>query len=502
MILAHPDPVLLVEDTPTLSMMYQTALTRAGLTVNAVYSAREAVQSYKARHHRVIVLDLMLPDGDGLDILKMVRETDPGVKVLVVTANGSINRAVEAMRSGAFDFLVKPFDDRRLLGAVQNALTSLEIEEDEGRVGDLRLSEGNSFHGFVGTSQRMQSIYQMIRNIGRSTATVFITGESGTGKEVAAQAIHDLSTRRSGPFVPINCGAIPGDLLESEVFGHLKGSFTGAIADKPGAAAAADGGTLFLDEICEMDLGLQTKLLRFLQTSMIQPVGATEARKVDVRIVCATNRDPMAEVRAGRFREDLFYRLHVVPIAMPPLRDRGRDVIEIAESLIRRFSQEEAKPFRGLSPRARDLFLRYPWPGNVRQLQNVLRNAIVLNDGQLIEPEMLPGELSSSMTETAPHTNGHANGHHTNGHHTNGHHAVTRTLNGKAHPINGHAGPAQAEPADAMRALVGTTLADMEREFIELTIAECGGSIPRAARILDVSPSTLYRKREAWSRSA
>jgi DNA-binding NtrC family response regulator len=489
--LEFPDPVLLVEDTPSLSMVYQAALERAGLAVTPVLCARDARAAFRKRASRVVLLDLMLPDGNGLDVLREMRARSPETRILVITANGSINRAVEAMRGGAFDFLVKPFDERRLLSAVKNAITSLSIDAEEARSGERGAAAPPEIQGFVGSSARMRQIYSMIRNIGRSTATVFITGESGTGKEIAAHAIHQQSVRRAGPFVPINCGAIPRDLLESEVFGHLKGSFTGAIADKIGAAAAADGGTLFLDEVCEMDLALQTKLLRFLQTSMIQPVGAVEPRKVDVRIVCATNRDPAAEVKAGRFREDLFYRLHVVPIVMPPLRERGDDVLEIAEVLLARFAREERKTFVRLSRSVRDALRRYAWPGNVRQLENVLRNAIVLHEGEEITLDMLPGTLLSGF-EARDNT-------------------VRLRTNGPGH---GHGNPVQnlgqgaAQPLDdmplreALRGLVGSTLADLEREFIEATIIECKGSIPRAARLLDVSPSTLYRKREAWERSA
>ncbi len=487
--LEFPEPVLLVEDTPSLSMVYQSALERAGLSVMPVFCARDALVEFREHARRIVLLDLMLPDGNGLDVLREMRRRSPEAKVVVITANGSINRAVEAMRSGAFDFLVKPFDDRRLLSAVSNAITSVVLEADEARGDTQRPATVPEMSGFVGSSARMRQIYSMIRNIGRSTATVFITGESGTGKEIAAHAIHQQSVRRSGPFVPINCAAIPRDLLESEVFGHLKGSFTGAISDKLGAAAAADGGTLFLDEVCEMDLALQTKLLRFLQTSMIQPVGAVEPRKVDVRIVCATNRDPAAEVQAGRFREDLFYRLHVVPIVMPPLRERGEDVIEIAELLLARYAREEGKSFQRFNRPARDALSGYSWPGNVRQLENVLRNAIVLHDGEEITLDMLPATILSA----------------------------DRASGGVLRPMSAGAGAAQLlghGPAaasfqadeqlirDTLRSLVGATMADIEREFIEATIIECKGSIPRAARLLDVSPSTLYRKREAWERSA
>jgi DNA-binding NtrC family response regulator len=486
--LEFTDPVLLVEDTPSLSMVYQSALERARLSVTPVFCARDALAAFRKHPSRVVLLDLMLPDGNGLDVLREMRTQNPQTRILVITANGSINRAVEAMRSGAFDFLVKPFDDRRLLSAVRNAITSLAFETDEAQGDAARPAAAPEMDGFVGSSPRMRQIYGMIRNIGRSTATVFITGESGTGKEIAAHAIHRQSVRRNGPFVPINCAAIPKDLLESEVFGHLKGSFTGAIADKIGAAAAADGGTLFLDEICEMDLALQTKLLRFLQTSMIQPVGAVEPRKVDVRIVCATNRDPAAEVQAGRFREDLFYRLHVVPIVMPPLRERGEDVIEIAELLLVRYAREERKSFKRLSGPVREALVAYPWPGNVRQLENVLRHAIVLHDGEEITLDMLPASILSG---------GEGPG------------GDLRSRLSMAPAGRQREGAVQAAPAadelalrDTLRGLVGATLADIEREFIEATIIECKGSIPRAARLLDVSPSTLYRKREAWERSA
>jgi DNA-binding NtrC family response regulator len=482
-----PDPVLLVEDTRSLSMVYEAVLRRAGHEVTTAFSATEGRRLYDRNRSRIVLLDLMLPDGDGLDILRHIAETGSESKVIVITANGSINRAVEAMRSGAFDFLVKPFDDRRLLSAVGNAAQSIALAPPQ-----PARAEGAeaSFQGFIGSSAVMRGIYRVVASIGRSTATVFITGESGTGKEVCAQAIHDLSNRARGPFVPLNCGAIPRDLLESEVFGHLRGSFTGAIADKIGAAAAADGGTLFLDEVCEMDLGLQTKLLRFLQTSMIQPVGAVTARKVDVRIICATNRDPASEVRAGRFREDLFYRLHVVPIQLPPLRERGDDVNEIAERMLVTFAREEGRRFRRLSPEVRTLFRALPWPGNVRQLLNVLRNVVVLQDGEEVRPEMLPPDLlPAPVPGPVPGPVAEARGA-----------PVPAPPAGPA----GEPEPAQTEASGgtdaAIRALVGRPFAAIEREVIEATIAQCGGSVPKAARLLDLSPSTLYRKRETWLR--
>ena len=464
-------PILLVEDTPSLSMVYEAVIRKADHRAECVFSVSEAREKFARTKHKIVLLDLLLPDGDGMELMSEFISTQPNIKVIVITANGSINRAVEAMRLGAFDFLVKPFDETRLLSAVDNAQKALAYDREQFRT---QYDDTGEFQGFIGSSEAMQGIYKMVRNIGRSTATVFVTGESGTGKELCAQAIHDISNRANGPFVPLNCGAIPRGLLESEVFGHLKGSFTGAIADKKGAAAAASGGTLFLDEICEMDLSLQTKLLRFLQTSTIQPVGATKAKMVDVRIVCATNRDPLTEVRAGRFREDLYYRLHVVPIHLPPLRERDGDIMLIADEILAKFTAEEGKSFTGFSPEVRDIFTSMAWPGNVRQLMNAIRNVVVLNDGPIVLPEMLPSEV------TMP-----------NQMHNRAQGVLTSSpdaMRTEGHPNN-------------VSAFIGTPLATFEREFIEATIEFCDGSIPKAARLLDVSPSTLYRKKESWDKT-
>lgn len=480
-------PLLLVEDTPSLSLVYKTVLVKAGFEVDCAFTYAEAHTYFTKHQYSVVLVDLVLPDGDGKDLMIEFLEQNPDSKVIVITANGSVNRAVEAMRAGAFDFLVKPFDESRFLAAVQNAIQAVQTKGDQGAMEPDQITD--RFHGFIGSSDPMKRIYQMVNSIGRSTATVFITGESGTGKEVCAQAIHDVSNKSGGPFVPLNCGAIPRDLLESEVFGHLKGSFTGAIADKKGAAEIADGGTLFLDEVCEMDLALQTKLLRFLQTSMIQPVGATTPRRVDVRIVCATNRDPREEVRAGRFREDLFYRLHVVPIHLPNLRDRLDDVNEIARSVLEIYSREEQKSFLRLSPAVEEIFRAYSWPGNVRQLLNALRNVVVLHDGEEVLPEMLPLELTGHGIEVeAPALRSRQNGHA-----LNGFSPVEAGRNAPHAPLDG---------LDSISSLVGRSLADVERELIEATIDHCGGSVPKAAHILDVSASTIYRKREAWAASS
>ncbi|RED14274.1 sigma-54-dependent transcriptional regulator [Pontivivens insulae] len=458
--------ILLVEDTPSLSMVYEAALTRGGHRVTSVFTARDARATFNADLHNVVLLDMMLPDGNGRDVLAEIKQIAPWTEVIVITSNTSIDVAVDAMRLGASDFLVKPFDEHRLLSAVGAARKPQTPSAPAGEGGTTEIP-----NGFIGDSAAMKAVYQTVHVVARSSASVFITGESGTGKEVCAQALHAHSNRAEKPFVPLNCGAIPAHLLESEVFGHLKGSFTGAIADKEGAATAADGGTLFLDEICEMDLALQTKLLRFIQSSTVQPVGATRARRVDVRIVCATNRDPAAEVAAGRFREDLYYRLHVVPIHMPPLRDRGEDVNQIAEHMLRVFSAEEGREFSGLAEDVKALFRAAPWRGNVRELLNVLRSAVVLNEGPVLTGAMLPPALRAS---NAPYDGG-----------------ASRSGVG-----------AGVSSTDPFVSLVGRALGDVERSFIEATIDHCGGSIPRAARMLEISPSTLYRKRDSWLKEA
>ncbi len=477
-----------------MQMVYAAILKKAGFAVACASDGAAGLERFDETGAGIVLLDLMLPDRPGLEVMQAMLARRPATRIIVITANGSINVAVEAMRKGAFDFLVKPFDETRLVTAVENACGRIMADAagNDGAAAaapDATLDDAPDAGSpvgppppprpaaMLGESPPMRELFRNIRAIGRSMATVFITGESGTGKELAAQAVHAASPRAAGPFVPLNCGAIPGELLESEVFGHVRGAFTGAVRDKPGAAALADGGTLFLDEICEMDLNLQTKLLRFLQTSTIQPVGAPTPRKVSVRIVCATNRDPLAEVRAGRFREDLFYRLHVVPIHMPPLRERGEDVILLAETLLGRIAAEEGRAFRRLDDEVKALFRRLPWPGNVRQLLNVLRNVVVLNEGETVTMTMLPLEILHMGEELVP-----------------GSGAAAAVARGAEAPAARPAG----EPGPELDGLIGRPLAEIERMVIEATLAREGGSVPRAAAVLGVSPSTLYRKLAAW----
>jgi DNA-binding NtrC family response regulator len=333
------------------------------------------------------------------------------------------------------------------------------------------------YEGFIGSSRPMQAIYSAIENIAQSKATVFITGESGTGKELCAEAIHRRSPRSERPFIAINCGAIPSDLIETELFGHVKGAFTGAISDRDGAATLADGGTLFLDEICEMDVALQTKLLRFLQTGTLQRVGGQRTETVDLRVICATNRNPVTEVKDGRFREDLYYRLNVIPIHLPPLREREKDSFLVAEGLLKKISGEEGKQFSGFSQDAIDAILAYSWPGNVRELENVIRRVVVFHHGPQIKAEMFP-EPIYGRTVTSPNQADHemsASGDQAESDH-------------------------RAESGDSDSWVPeGLSLAELEREIIEVAIRRCNDNIPEAANLLRVSPSTLYRKRAAWA---
>jgi two-component system repressor protein LuxO len=467
--------VLVVEDTPSMAQLYGAYLEKAGFAATLVGDGAGALAAIEAHAPDVVVLDLHLPDMDGRDILARIVASGATTSVIVVTTDASIKVAVEAMRAGAFDFIVKPFSSDRLVTTVRNA-----AKRSPSRIESVEVaSERTSFQGFIGESAAMKTVYRAIEAAAPSNATIFITGESGSGKELCAEAIHKLSRRGKGPFVAINCGAIPKDLIESELFGHLRGSFTGAVADRPGAVKQADGGTLFLDEIGELQIDLQTKLLRLLQTGAFRPVGASRAEQADLRVICATNRDPAAEVAAGRFREDLYYRLHVIPIGLPPLRARGDDVLLIADALLRKYTAEEQKSFRAFAPSARDALRLFAWPGNVRQLQNVLRNAIVMNEGDTLTDAMLPiptqiedmldsriAELANMATRAAPDVRLD---------HSNPNDPATWRDIGDIVPLE-----------------------DIERVAMERAVSICEGNVPRAAAFLRVSPSTLYRKRQSW----
>ncbi len=465
--------ILLVEDSPSLAAVYQNYLAADDHNTEAVDTGAAALAHLETRTPDIVLLDLRLPDMSGMEVLKHIHECDIDTAVVIITAHGSIDAAIEAMRYGAADFIAKPFDATRLRVTVGNVL-------DKRRLSNMvscyqQTFERDRFHGFVGASIPMQAVYRIIESAAPSRATVFITGESGTGKELCADAVHRESPRREQAFVALNCAAIPRDLMESEIFGHVKGAFTGAAGRRDGAATRADGGTLFLDEICEMDMDLQSKLLRFIQTGRFQRVGDSKEEQVDIRIVCATNREPLGEVRAGRFREDLYYRLNVIPIQLPPLRERGDDILAIAIDMLHRMVDEEGKKFRGLSAAVADALRGYLWPGNVRELENVIRNIVVLNDGEQVSYDMLPVQLQQ---------------------------ALERPVDEAGEDSGRLARQASTAPAEPIAVSGIRPLWLEEKDIIERAIEACAGNIPKAAALLDISASTIYRKRAAWDKTA
>ncbi len=448
------DDILIVEDSEPTAIAYESFLDDYETEIALdLASARSAIERAAPA---LVLLDVQLPDGNGIEFVSELREAGYEFPVIVITSDSSVTLAVDAIKAGANDFLEKPFSSNRLLTTVANVLEKSRLDS---MVRDYEKSgaERTAFAGFIGKSLPMQTVYNMVEAAAPSKATVFITGESGIGKEVLARAIHDTSPRRKKPFVALNCGAIPKELIESEIFGHVKGAFTGANKERKGATLQANGGTLFLDEICEMDIDLQVKLLRFLQTEIFRPVGSDEELEVDVRIVCATNRNPLLEVREGNFREDLYYRLHVISIDLPALRDRHDDVMLIAEHLLLQYADEESKAFRGFTAEAAEKVRAHNWPGNIRELQNTIRQIVVLHDADEVSLEMLPAHLSG-VTET-------------------------ESASMEASNTPATSGDDVLQP-----------LWKVEQDHIARVLAACDDNIPRAAAVLEISPSTLYRK--------
>ncbi len=464
---AAPLRAIVIEDSVPLGALYQEYLRQLDFKVEWYANGNEGLQAIAADAPDLLLLDLQLPDIHGNEILEQLQAAQQAFPRVVITANGSVEAAVEALRLGAVDFLEKPFSAERLKVTVDNVLDRVRLHE---QVRVIRQQiERDGYAGFVGRSLPMQVVYRIIDSAASSRASVFITGESGTGKELCAQAIHERSDRSGKAFVAINCGAIPRELFESEIFGHIKGAFSGATADRMGAAERADGGTLFLDEIGEMDLDLQVKLLRFIQSGTFQRVGGNKTQQVDVRFVCATNRDPLALVGEGRFREDLYYRLNVIPIRMPALRERENDVIQIARHFLATLSAQEGRDFSGFAPDVEQVLQAYEWPGNVRQLHNVVHNAVLLNNGQLITRAMLPEPLSTLPGDRV---------------------APVRP------PVTTSATPPQGASGEGI-----VPLAQVEKRAIEQAIAHYDGNIPVAAAHLGVSASTIYRKIKAWDQA-
>ncbi|MDA0145425.1 response regulator [Vibrio toranzoniae] len=498
--------VLLVEDSTSLAVLYKQYVKDEPYDIFHVETGTEAKIFIERHAPQLVILDLKLPDMPGEEVLDWISDNDIPTAVVIATAHGSVNIAVDLIQRGAEDFLEKPIQADRLRTSINLHLRRAKLEN---LVDDIQSKfDRNRFHNFIGSCLPMQAVYKIIDSVAPTTASVFIHGESGTGKEVCAEAIHQESQRNGKPFVAINCGAIPRDLMESEIFGHVKGAFTGATTDRKGAAMQAHGGTLFLDELCEMELEMQKKLLRFLQTGTFTPLGGHREIKVDVRIICATNRDPLVEVEEGRFREDLYYRVHVVPIEMPPLRERGSDILTLANHFLKLYAKQDKKKFKSIDKETQTQLKRYPWPGNVRQLQNVIRNIVVLNNETSVTIEMVPPPINrmdiatpksvtsirnvASPSVAAPQDT-----------------AVSETRLPPIPPeellhtstTHDHKMPAQHAPITPPLTTSDGAIRPMwqiEREAIQHAINHCDGNVLSAAVLLELSPSTVYRKKQAW----
>jgi len=472
--------ILIVDDDPVQRRLLETAISRSGMTVVTAPGggpALDLVGGPRGDQIALVLLDLIMPDIDGLEVLSKLRVGHPDLPVIVLTAKGGIDSAVEAMRAGANDFLVKPASPERIAVSIRN---QLKIGTLSGEVTRLKKKTDNRlvFDDLVAKSDEMRQVFRLGTRAAQSTIPILIEGESGVGKELIARAIQGSSDRAGKPFVAVNCGAIPENLIESILFGHEKGSFTGASDRHLGKFQEADGGTLFLDEISELRLDMQVKLLRALQEGEVDPVGAKRPVRVDVRIISATNRDLAELTREGRFREDLFYRLNVFPIFVPPLRERRDDIPALVRHFITRFAVEEHKPVAGLTPEAADLLERYSWPGNVRQLENTIFRAVVLCDGSLLDVCDFPQIAAAMGVESKPRR--------------------AATVADAQALEAGTFAPALPVSPYSLSAVDGAghirKMDELESEIIRLAISRYDGHMSEVARRLGIGRSTLYRK--------
>jgi two-component system, NtrC family, response regulator HydG len=453
--------ILVADDHDAMREGMVLVLTRLGHEVLGVKGGAEAIAAYRKRPADVVVTDLRMVPVDGIEVVRSLRGEDPDATVVVISAHGTIATAVEAMGLGAIDFVEKPFSPEVLRARVEKALEIARerrgARTDRGRVEALeqdRLRDHDP-HGLVGSSEPLRRVLEQVRKVASTDATVLVSGESGTGKELVARAIHDAGPRRSGPFVSVSCAAIPEGLLESELFGHERGAFTGAVKRKLGRFELADGGTLFLDEVGEIPSSIQVKLLRVLQERKFERVGGEGSIDVDVRVISATHRDLARMVAEGRFREDLYYRLDVVPIRLPPLRERGADVEELARTFLARAAPRLGRTVTGFTPEAMDLLRRHRWPGNVRELQNLIEQALVFAEGSEVTAEDLPEGL-----RRAPE-------------------------------------PARLPVPTGDRSLPDV-LDDLERQLVLAAFEQARGVKAEAARLLGIKPSALYYKLEKY----
>jgi two-component system response regulator HydG len=440
--------ILIVDDETAILDTLRILLKREGFQVETAVGGQAGIDRMHDVRPDVVLSDVRMPNVGGLEVLLAARELDPSLPVILMTAQASLQTAIRAVNEGAYYYIQKPFANDELVAIVRRAAESRQLKrENQALKTEIRRRDRGDASRPTGRARKFMDALKLAETAGPTDSTVLISGESGTGKEVLARYLHELSARADGPFVSINCGALPENLLESELFGHVRGSFTGAVRDKQGLFVAAKGGTFFLDEVGEMSPATQVKLLRVLQEREVIPVGATEAVPVDVRIVAATNRDLEEEIRRGGFRSDLFYRLNVITLHLPPLRERSDDVPLLAEHFLKRFSATRGREMR-LAPETLAVLQGYDWPGNVRELENALERAVVMSPAE----EILPGALPGRISERAPQP------------------LVSASL-----PPN-------------------PTLEIIERAYIHWVLQSEGGNKTRAAEVLGIDPSTLYRK--------
>lgn len=440
--------ILLVEDDPDVRDVVRETLGFAGFTVETAGDGVEAVEKIREDDFDLILSDLMMPRMDGMELLTQVKRTRPRTNVIIMTGYGTIETAVEAMKQGAADFITKPANSGELLVRVSRALKVKALMEENVLLRE-QVRKRYSFCNIIGKSEKMQAVFDLIEKVSKSKSTITIYGSSGTGKELVARAIHYNSPRKEGPFLAFNCSAIPESLVESELFGHVKGSFTGAYQHKAGLFEEANGGTFFIDEIGSTSMTIQAKLLRVLQEKEIRRVGSNETVKIDIRLIAATNEDLEEKVKRREFREDLFYRLHVIPIFLPDLRDRGEDIPLLAHHFLKIYAEQEKREIHGFSAEAMKLLTDYDWPGNVRELENTIERAVVIAQGNLIRKEDLP----------------------------------TKLLDGRQHLVK-----------RAFDDLI--TLDELKNQYTMMVLEKTRGNKKMAAEILGINPRTLYRKKK------
>lgn len=488
--------LLLVDDEPEVTKSLIRALRNKVANVVATNNPRDALEKLEQQHFDIVISDLKMPEMDGNEFCSIVAEQYPEMVRIMLTAHHDLDNVLNAVNKGrVWGMLEKPWDNQELLITLQQAAQFKQIVEERSllrRTMERYYTQHRpTFEGFIGDSITMQFVYSSLEQCAPSNASVFITGPSGAGKEVAAEAIHHLSKRKNGPFIALNCAAIPNELMESEIFGHIKGAFSGAVSNRDGAARLADGGTLFLDEIGEMNMTLQAKLLRFIQTGTYQPVGSSKTEKADIRFVCATNRNPLEAIQDKKLREDLYYRLNVISIDLPPLCERDADALQIAQHFLAQFSEEEDKVFAGFSSDAEALLKHYRWPGNVRELRNTIHSAVVMSEGPMITGKVLGSQLR--LTEQQLHNI-------SNGDPKSEKAALKlATLNGtlaNGDLVNGVG--SSGVSVDAFSEGDIEPLSQVERRAIERAVLICNDNVVQAASALGVSPSTLYRKMQQW----